>query len=109
MSSIHLRNALSLLEELLKREDVDGDFKELVAQARREIVAAQDELLWARGRAKEAFYVLEELVELLGAEVRGARARLVRDVMLKQVETSPHVEAVVSEEGKVRIEKVAVR
>ncbi|MCD6357168.1 MAG: hypothetical protein DRJ96_06120 [Thermoprotei archaeon] len=109
MSSIHLRNALSLLEELLRREDVDGGVKELVAQARKEIVAAQDELLWARGRAKEAFYVLEELVELLGAEVRGTRARLLKDVVLKQVEASPHVEAVVSEEGKVKIEKVAVR
>ncbi|RLF02980.1 MAG: hypothetical protein DRK00_09325 [Thermoprotei archaeon] len=108
MASIHLRNALSMLEELVRDEGLDARIRRIIARVRDEVVAAQDEMLWARGRAKEAFYVLEELVELLGAEVRAGRTRLALDAILKQVESSPHVEAVVSEEGKVRIEKVAV-
>lgn len=108
MSSIHLRNALSMLEELLQRDDLDNSLKAALQQVRREVLEAQDELLWARGRAKEAFHVLEELVELLGAEVRMRRAYLTKGLETRQAEESPHVEAVVKEDGKVKIEKVAV-
>jgi len=108
MSSIHLRNALSILEELLHREDLSDDVKGALQQVRREIAGAQDEILWARGRAKEAFHVLEELLELLGAEARARKVYLARDIQARQMEVSPHVEAVVREDGRVKIEKVAV-
>ncbi|MCX8181212.1 MAG: hypothetical protein N3E41_07575 [Thermofilaceae archaeon] len=107
MSSIHLRNALSMLEELLQRNDINGDVKSTLQQVRKEIVEAQDEALWARGRAKEAFHVLEELLELLGAEARSGKVYLSRDLQTRQVEISPYVEAVVREDGRVKIEKVA--
>lgn len=97
-----------MLEELLRREDVSSDVKGVLQQVRREIIEVQDEMLWARGRAKEAFHVLEELLELLGAEARARRVYLTRDIHARQIEGSPHVEAVVKEDGKVKIEKVAV-
>ncbi len=97
-----------MLEELLQREDLDNSLKTVLQQVRREVLEAQDELLWARGRAKEAFHVLEELIELLGAEVRTRKAYLTRGLEARQAEESPHLEAVVKEDGRVRIERVAV-
>ncbi|MEM1508924.1 MAG: hypothetical protein QW291_04815 [Thermofilaceae archaeon] len=108
MSSVHLRNALNMLEELLRRDDVSGEAKKTLIQVKSEVIAAQDELLWARGRAKEAYHVLEELAELLGAEVKSRRVSLIKDIHLKQLEASPHLEAVVSEDGKVKIARVAL-
>lgn len=108
MSSIHLRNALSMLEELLQRDDLSGEIKSALQRVRREVMKAQDEIVWARGRAKEAYYVLEELLEILGAEARLRRVHLSRELHEKLLEVSPHVEAVINESGKVRIERVAV-
>ncbi|MEM0042632.1 MAG: hypothetical protein QXF46_00165 [Thermofilaceae archaeon] len=107
MSTLHLRNALGILESLLQRDDVNAELKKLLQQVRMEIIQAQDEALWARSRAREAYHVLEELVELLGAEVRSTKVR-VRGGELDYIGLSPYFEAVVNEDGKVKIEKVAV-
>lgn len=108
MSSVHLRNALNMLEELLRGDDMSSEAKRKLVQIKNEVVAAQDELLWARSRAKEAFHVLEELAELLGTEVKSRKVSLARDLHLRQLETSPHLEAVVNEDGKVKIARVAL-
>ncbi len=108
MSTLHLRNALALLESLLSREDVSADVKRVVQNARAELIQAQDELVWTRSRVREAFNVLEELVELLGVEMRAAKVRIGGGVLEDYVKMSPHIEAVVGDDGRVRVEKVAV-
>ena len=108
MASVHLRNAMGMLDKLLHRDDINAEVKGIIARIKSEVIAAQDEMLWARGRAREAFQVLEELVELLGAEVKVRKARLIKDVYMRQIEASPHLEAVIEEDGKVKIEKVAM-
>lgn len=108
MSTLHLRNALSILESLLQRDDLGTDVKKVLQQVRTEIIQAQDEALWARSRAREAYHILEELVELLGAEVRSSRVRLREGTLSDYIGISPYLEAVVREDGRVKIEKVAV-
>lgn len=108
MSTLHLRNALNMLESLLQRDDVGIDVKKVIVQVRDEILRAQDDALWARSRAREAFHVLEELVELLGAEVRSTRVRLGGDATTDYIKVSPYLEATVDNDGRVKIEKVAL-
>lgn len=108
MSTLHLRNALTMLESLLQRDDIGADVKRVIQQARMEVIQAQDEALWARSRAREAFHILEELTELLGAEVRSSKVHLRGGTLADYIEASPYLEAVVSEDGRVRVEKVAV-
>lgn len=108
MSTLHLRNAIGILESLLQRDDVNADIKKLIQQVRMEIIQAQDESLWARSRAREAYHILEELVELLGAEVKSSRVRVRGEALTDYIGISPYFEAVVKEDGKVKIEKVAV-
>lgn len=97
-----------MLESLLQRGDVNQDVKSILIQVKKEVMVAQDEGLCARGRAREAYYVLEELLELLGVEVRSYRMLPTSDEQMRQAELSPYLEAVVSEDGKVKIEKLAL-
>jgi len=106
MASIHLRNALSILDSLIASEDLSPQAKEAVAKARREVLAAQDDMVWARGRAREAMHVLEELAELLGLEAKTFKNTLALEAFIKKLESSPHVEATVDGDGKVKIEKL---
>lgn len=105
---MHLRNALGMLESLLQREDISADVKRVLQQVRMEIVQAQDEALWARSRAREAYHILEELVELLGAEVRSPKVRVRGGALTDYIGASPYLEAVVKDDGKVKIERVAM-
>lgn len=92
----------------MQREDISADVKKVLQQVRMEIVQAQDEALWARSRAREAYHILEELVELLGAEVRSPKVRVRGGALTDYIGVSPYLEAVVKEDGRVRIERVAI-
>ncbi len=63
---VHIRNALEIVDELLKRKDVDSELKAALLSVKRELYAAQDEVVWARSRARELLQVVRELSEALG-------------------------------------------
>ena len=108
-ASEHLRIAVNMLNDLILRDDISSEIKKVLLGVKQELLKAQDDVIWARSRAKELYRLVEELAELLGAELR--RERVVdfyEEELARQLRDSLHVEAVVENEKKVKLEKMVV-
>lgn len=110
MAYKHIRNALTIVETLISREDLDREVRLSLMQARRELYMAQDEFVWVKSRSRELAYVVSELIDTLGVEVKIGRPTvgLHKEDILRKISESIYLEASIEpEDGKVKVEKIA--
>ncbi|OYT32143.1 MAG: hypothetical protein B6U94_00525 [Thermofilum sp. ex4484_79] len=112
MAYMHIRNALSIINNLLENDVLPKDVKIQLIQAKKELYDAQDELVWIRSRGREIAHTVRDLIEVLGIEVRIGNpiVKLEKEELYEKLLKSPYIEATLNsdKDGKVKIEKIVV-